>query len=343
MTAAALTRHGWIDGIRVFAAFCVVLLHAASPHVIRFGTPDWAIANMYDGLVQSCVPLFLMISGFLLLDRDESVRDVLAKRVVRIMIPLAFWTLVFMTWRFAYRENFNPSFYAFYTLMLSPVYYHLWFLYALTGLYVLLPLLRLLFQHAKPEHLILYVSMWFIGNSLIPLFTKMTSIANKVDLGAASGLAGYLFLGALLGRMPIDARKVQLSILLLVVGATTTILGTTWLSKRAGAFNGTLYGNLSPSVILLSVGTFVLLRYLLLRRGTIGPVISSLAAASFGIYLVHPLFLDLITPVIENMLARNGSAGLALAIPLTAVSAFLLSYLVVRLLMALPVLRRTVT
>lgn len=336
-------RHVWIDGIRVFAAFCVVLLHAASPHVINFEIPDWAIANMYDGLVQSCVPLFLMISGYLLLDRDESLRDVLVKRVVRIMIPLAFWTLVFMIWRFTYRENFNPSFYAFYTLVLSPVYYHLWFLYALTGLYLLLPLLRLIFRNARPEHLALYISLWFIANSLIPLFTKMTNITNKVDLGAASGLAGFLFLGAVLGRMELDARKIGLGMLAFALGAAVTVFGTAWLSERAGSFDGTLLRNLSPSVILMSAGTFVLLKHLLLKGGTPGAVTRSLAAASFGIYLVHPLFLDLITPIIENMLARNAMAGLALAIPLTAVSAFILSWLAVRLLMALPVLRQTVT
>ncbi len=343
MTAAALTRHVWIEGMRVFAAFCVVLLHAAAPHVVRFGTPDWAIANMYDGLVQSCVPLFLMISGYLLLDRDESLRDVLVKRVVRIMIPLAFWTLVFLTWRFAYRENFNPSFYAFYSLVLSPAYYHLWFLYALAGLYLMLPLLRLLFRNAKREHLALYVALWVIASSLIPLFEKMTGIHSKVDLGAVTGLAGYLFLGAVLGRMPLDARKVALGILALTVGAAITVMGTAWLSERSGAFDRTFYGSLSPSVILMSAGTFLLLRHFLLQRGAPGAVTRSLAAASFGIYLVHPLFLDLITPVIENMLMRKEVAGLALAIPLTAVSAFLLSWLAVRLLMALPVLRRTVT
>lgn len=50
-----------------------------------------------------------MASGHLLLGRDESLREVVTKRIVRILIPLAFWTAVFVVWRFAYRENFNPS------------------------------------------------------------------------------------------------------------------------------------------------------------------------------------------------------------------------------------------
>lgn len=343
MTAAAQTRNLWIDGVRVFAVLSVVLLHTAAPHVKRFDTPGWAVANFYDGLMQSCVPLFLMISGYLLLERDESLREVLVKRVLRIAIPLAFWSLVFLFWRSAYLENLNFSFYSLYSLALSPVYYHLWYLYALTGLYLLLPLLRLLFRNAGRTHMALYVSMWVIANSLIPLFEKMTGIHSRIDLGTTTGLAGYLFIGALLGRMTMDARRIARGALAFVSGAAITVLGTAWLSERAGAFDGTLYSNFSPGVILMSAGTFLLLRHFFLKAPPAGAAMRSLAAASFGVYLIHPLYLELITPLIEASLSGSGANQLALAIPLTATGTFFLSYLTVRILAAVPLVRRTVT
>lgn len=64
----------------------------------------------------------------------------------------------------------------------------------------------------------------------------MTGVTSKVDVGLAHGLAGYLFLGAVLGQMRLDTRRPVLSTLACAGGATTTVLGTAWLSERAAAF-----------------------------------------------------------------------------------------------------------
>lgn len=56
MAPPSLQKQVWIDGLRVFASFCVVFLHTESLHVTRFGSKDWAIANICDGVVSIGVP-----------------------------------------------------------------------------------------------------------------------------------------------------------------------------------------------------------------------------------------------------------------------------------------------
>src|SRR3546814_2240779 len=104
---AAKARFGTaMDTARVGACFMVVILHVAAT---RFGTFDdqWWASNFYDSLARSCVPLFLMITGVLLLGKQESLPAFLSKRFARILPPLLFWSLFYMTWNTLKGEQYG--------------------------------------------------------------------------------------------------------------------------------------------------------------------------------------------------------------------------------------------
>src|SRR3546814_5311212 len=69
-----MTNNGFsaaMDTARIGACFMVVVLHVAA---MNFGVFDhqWWASNFYDSLTRSCVPVFLMISGVLLLGKQET-------------------------------------------------------------------------------------------------------------------------------------------------------------------------------------------------------------------------------------------------------------------------------
>ncbi|OWP82967.1 hypothetical protein BWK59_13040 [Flavobacterium davisii] len=70
----------WITSLRVLATFSVIFLHSASAILYLYGTIsafDWWIGNIYDSIVRFCVPIFLMISGTLILSKDyESTENI---------------------------------------------------------------------------------------------------------------------------------------------------------------------------------------------------------------------------------------------------------------------------
>lgn len=75
-----------------------------------------------------------MISGYLLLDENVSLRKSV-HRVVHTIVVLVFWSVLYYFWNIAYWGDR----YDFKTLFEDPVKKHLWFLYAILGMYIALP------------------------------------------------------------------------------------------------------------------------------------------------------------------------------------------------------------
>ncbi len=58
-----------MDVVMVIACFAVIMIHSSAPYVIEnFGSLNFWIGNIFDGLARIGVPLFVMISGALMLD-----------------------------------------------------------------------------------------------------------------------------------------------------------------------------------------------------------------------------------------------------------------------------------
>ena len=93
-------RQFYIDMIRAYATFLVVFSHVFAPLVWAYNTtsePVWLVMNVCDALIRPCVPLFVMISGALLLNpsREESISLFLKKRLTKILVPLILWSLIY--------------------------------------------------------------------------------------------------------------------------------------------------------------------------------------------------------------------------------------------------------
>lgn len=86
---------GWIDLLRVLACFLVVLSHCCDPFVAQFDADRSAfLTGMFTGsTVRCCVPLFVMMTGVLLLPVQTGMSAFYRKRIGRIALPLVFWSL----------------------------------------------------------------------------------------------------------------------------------------------------------------------------------------------------------------------------------------------------------
>ena len=86
----------YISNLRNIATFSVIFVHAAAIYVLNFqniSLESWRIANFLDSFVRFCVPAFLMISGALLLNKEEDITVFINKRLKRVLIPFIFWTV----------------------------------------------------------------------------------------------------------------------------------------------------------------------------------------------------------------------------------------------------------
>ena len=91
-----------MDNLRAIAILGVLLLHAATPYVVLYSkidTVDWQTGIIYNALSRWCVPIFLMISGALLLGRkEEPLVDFFKKRANKILLPFLVWSLIYYVW-----------------------------------------------------------------------------------------------------------------------------------------------------------------------------------------------------------------------------------------------------
>src|SRR6478735_4906834 len=87
-------RIGWIDSVRVLACFLVVVSHSTDAFV---QTPDGSVdgvAAFFVGGVRACVPLFVMISGALLLPMRGTAQEFFKRRLSRVIVPFLIWGVV---------------------------------------------------------------------------------------------------------------------------------------------------------------------------------------------------------------------------------------------------------
>lgn len=178
----------WVDWMRVAACFMVFVVHATEPFYIGgqgsqiLTEADAYWASLFDSLVRACVPLFIVASSYLQFPLHYSSGEFLRRRVVRVLVPFVLWTAVYAFVWGEPAENFQ-------NLMLNFNYSagHLWFVYMLIGIYLLMPLLSPWAERVGKRELQVYLGIWAF-TTLIPLIRDIVAGAAPTVIYGVSGL-----------------------------------------------------------------------------------------------------------------------------------------------------------
>lgn len=284
----------WADRLRIAATIGVITVHASASIPPLFGhvSPGtWWSAHIIDCMARFCVPVFVMLSGALLLRNAGKPAEFFRKRFLRIVFPFIFWSLTYSLlqltlktgrlWEMSALEYLN-----FFLGQLSGdrISYHFWYVYMIMGLYLLIPFIGGLIRSAKDSSLLGFTAVWFLLIFWVDITDQDFKIPDMLRY------LGYLPLGYYLGTMDINRIHRFVPLGLTVLGGMTTIIGTFWLSNQSSKFNTLLYGYANPSILLFSVGVFMLFKSLNgYPSGKAGLFINRY---SYGIYLVHVLVLS---------------------------------------------------
>jgi len=343
----------YLDLLRVVASFAVVLLHEVPWQVTHLPADSlgWWTANIYNIGMRFCVPVFIMISGALLLDpgRAEPVATFFRKRLFKVVIPFLVWVCFYYGF-YLYRagdpfvaEDFVRE--AARTAGSPHMPHHLWFLPMLIGLYLATPFIRPFTDRATPRDLTFFVGLCALLASGFPMLERFADVEVSLGNGMFNIYLGYFVLGALLHRLPCPSGHqiagifAPLALAALAAGA----VGAHALYRELGSgYDGILNRWFAPNVVILSLCTFLTIRYLAstlpLRHPAVERAVAWLAPLSFGIYLVHIAVITLLEPISPFF----GYFGDVAGMPLRALSAFVVSVLVVVVLRRVPLLRATV-
>ena len=168
-----MKREIWIDWLRIIACFGVMLTHSCEPFYLGgegsliLTKADAFWVGFLNVLPRACVALFVVASSYLQFPLHYSAGEFFKRRAVRILIPFAVWSVVYaLAWGEPV-QNFKD-------LLLNFNYAagHLWFVYMLIGLYLLMPLLSPWAEKVGKRELQVYLGIWLF-TTVIPLIRQL--------------------------------------------------------------------------------------------------------------------------------------------------------------------------
>lgn len=335
----------YISNLRNIATFSVIVLHITAPFVLKFNKisfASWQLANLLDSMLRFGVPIFVMISGAVLLDRSEPLNTFLSKRLKRIFVPFLFWSIVYFI--FSYAGQFQKLSFAQLSQILTGkllkgTYYHLWYVYMILGIYLFIPIVRKWVQNSTKQELHYFLLLWSVT---LFINTDIAAYIPSIEIMYFSKYLGYLVLGYYLDKY-VETKRIRnnLYFILFICGVTLTLLSTSYLSVTQNKLNITYYNYLSPNVCLMAIGVFLLGKSLLQQTNT---MLINLDRHSYGIYLVHVLVLHYLYRAIAPLnLNTSSPSSLLLYITGVSVITYLASYLIIRLLAAIKSIRPLIT
>lgn len=297
-------RIDWIDLLRVFAIFVVLLVHSVEKiykfdldYMLTVPGPSRIIAFSMFTLGRLGVPIFLMISGYLLLDReyDEKKTKVFWKeKWLHLLICTEIWLVIYELFlafylgeRIGILQFFSDLFFI-HGIKIS----HMWYMPMILGVYILIPFVSKAVRSFNNKLLIFPIVIYSVFAFGYPLFNMVCRILlNKelslqFSLGFSGGCYGiYLLMGYFLKQGGL--KKVRLRIL-----ATITIiffgLGVgfqLWAYENNFRYN-IWYDNLF--IFITSVALFELASRISHIPGY--KLIKWLSSYSFAVYLIHNIF-----------------------------------------------------
>ena len=342
-------RSFWVDACRSSAIFGVLIIHSCGPLFYKYNsiaTLDWLFINFWDSLARVSVPLFVMLSGSLLLESSDSVvvkPQQFFKRVLKVLIPLISWSVFYLWWidlnkplKVIIPEEWIGS------LLDKPVVYHLWFVFMIIGLYSILPILQVIYNVCKvnPRFKSYFLIFWMVSNSVV-IYIPMKWI-DSLQIIPVLGFGGYFVAGALLNNSKLVDVASFKWVILYLFGSITTFLVTWWFTYTSGVPSELAYSYFSFNVVLASVGAFMAMRRLRLPNRTVAKIFKQVSEASFFIYFVHVLMLEIF---------QSGNFGInltslqlypGLGIPLTAAMIFLVCLFIAQFAKLIPHSRKFV-
>jgi surface polysaccharide O-acyltransferase-like enzyme len=346
-----------VDLIRTVAIVGVILLHAANDLTIQqmnqFEIIRWCTVDIYQSVGRIGVPLFVMLTGALLLQpsKNESLSVFFKKRWARIGLPFIFWGAAFFAWDFLVEHQAFTSSAIIQGILTGP-YYHFWYIYMLAGLYLLTPILRIIMAHADQKIMKYLVILWVLGAAIVPFAGLLTTYHLDSDVLTITGYVGYFVLGAYL--LTVRIRRSTL-LIFMSLGLALTVIGTYVMAATVGG--GKMYffqEYLSPTMILASVMLFLLLN-------TIQPpsnqtetnpkvpgqpkarkLLSVISQNTLPIFLFHVMILEALQKGYFGFTLNGNTVNSIIGVPLITVVTLFICLAVIIPLKKIPVLKRLI-
>lgn len=306
-----MCRHMFIDKLRVAAACAVVMLHTVTGVTDTANMAEYPLENTVLLIIRDwvvwCVPVFIMISGYLFLNPAKRItmKDMLFKYCRRILLALFLFGVPFACMeQIMISKSFHISMLGKGIIMVctGKTWSHMWYLYMLLQLYLITPLLKWIF--GKTNVYVPYTMLVFlgVGSSILPFLKRLLGwewlpVLPDVGIYLFYYICGYLFVRrdiggkSASGRILAEKRSLKRKLGVIAVVCLLMVMAC---SRFVGSYQIFMAYNYPFIVILSLLLVWIAWRGEETSKQKNTTRWKNLGGLCFAVYLVHPVFLNLI-------------------------------------------------
>ncbi len=312
MPKTVRSREYFLDFLRIIACFLVIVNHTNSEIFLSQQTPCplWFLSITYFFVSKIAVPIFFMISGYLLLGKEDSWKRVW-QRILRMVIVLVVCAVLYEFYNGLYLYPGTP---------ISQILLNIlkvvgrkpstafWYIYAYVGILLMLPFLQKMARAmSKKDYWIffgvtgLFTGVWPILQHYIP----KAALPADFYIPLFSGYVCMLMIGQYFARFGVkkSAGRFWIAAGLFLLGLALNV-GATYMEFLKNAAGYLFYDKIVYLPILLeSVSVFYMATYIKCSP-KVASVVSYIGACTFGIYLISDMVISFTKPLIYQGLCR---------------------------------------
>lgn len=337
------------DMLRIVAAFSVVMLHSAGQkwYTLPVTGREWQVADAWDALFRFGVPIFVMISGAIFLNKDIGIKRLYCHNIFRLLAIYWIWSGLYglydcrnfdlkaAGWKEVAKQMLNGR-------------YHLWFLPMIIAIYMLVPVLRSWVKNAEKRSLQYFLLLFFllkIGMSTVSalsaayLVRYAAELLDIMEIGMACSYIGYFVWGYYIARFGIPEKWHRIIYVGVIPSAMLNVFLSRYMSLRAGEPKGEIYDCYGVFTFVIVTALFLFFTNVMsqVRYSSLAVrVIREMSGATLGVYVMHIGLLEILEERgIDSMLVSN-----IIGIPLLALGCFVVCSVFAACLRRIPVVGR---
>ena len=335
-------RFFYLDYLRIISSFFVILIHISSPYYYKYdiNSSKWKNAHFYKSLSSFSVPNFFMISGTVFLKKNLSFKIIISKYIKNIFMHLLLWSIIYAFFEIKKATLDIKNI----LILIIKGHYHLWYLFAIIGLYITIPFTSKIVQNK--ELLNSFLFLYFIFVFAVPnyidifryysndIFNSIQYIISRVNLSTISVHHFYFIYGYYLNNKKFKKKEVIIYYIAGLIGILfTTIICYDFsiIKKKKIRY----YKAQDLNNFFYSIGVFIFFKNNFnLGESSNNKMVQKLSKLTFGIYLIHPLIIENIIKYIVFKL----DFSLEILLPIISFIVFLLSFIFSIILSHIPLL-----
>ncbi|MBR4447966.1 acyltransferase [Methanobrevibacter sp.] len=348
----------YYDVLRALAIIGIVFCHASIVFVLTgINNPDFYISAFFDCFREFSIPVFVMLSGALLINKKDSLKTFFKKRLSRIFIPFLFWVVIyivysslFVTHGFDLSYSIDVFFGTSSTLGVA-----FWFIWMITIAYILIFIINqtisfgLKKDDAFDKKFINFLTIISLIYFVIVQFHLFNPYPSKITYFIS--FMAYIIIGYFIANNNYLESKIPANRLAIITGilfiATYLYYIFGYVVPMSQSHNHfTALGYFNLTILFMSVNFFLMFKFLSkanymdnLENNSLGKAFTYISNYSFGIYLAHYMILHCLKNNLLNLTDYTQQSPL-FWIPLFVVLTLIISLLILSILNKIPYLKR---